>query len=339
VRGAGGEARRSTLRSALPALALLAALAGAPAIAADTGFDLQGHRGARGLAPENTLAGFRRALGIGVTTLETDLAMTRDGKLVLSHDPRLNPAIVRGPDGRWLASAGPAIRSLTLEELGRYDVGRVDPASRYGTQWPEQQPSDGARIPTLDELFALVRDAPTRPRLNLETKLTPASGDEAPEPAPFARAVVDAVRAAGLSDRATIQSFDWRTLVEVRRIAPEIATACLTIESGSMNTVRPGPDGASPWHAGVRMADHGNSLPAAVRAAGCGTWSMFWRNLNPELVAQAKSLGLRVLPWTVNNPADMRRLIDWGVDGIITDYPDRLRKVLADAGRPIAGAP
>jgi len=309
-----------------------------PVFGAGAEFDLQGHRGARGLAPENTLAGFRRALEIGVSTLETDVAMTRDGVLVLAHDPLLNRDIVRGADGKWLASTGPAIFALTLDEVRRLDVGRLDPASRYAAQWPQQRPADGERIPTLEELFVLARGAAPRPWLNLEIKVTPTSGETTPEPARFARALVDAVRAAGAGDRVTIQSFDWRPLLEARRIAPEIATACLTIDSGNMNTMQPGPDGASPWHAGLRAADHGGSVAGLVRAAGCGTWSMFWRNLTPELVAQAKSLGLKVIPWTVNETAEMRRLIEWGVDGMITDYPDRLRAVLADMGRAIAGA-
>ncbi|GAB4483774.1 MAG: glycerophosphodiester phosphodiesterase [Burkholderiaceae bacterium] len=292
-------------------------------------FDLQGHRGARGLAPENTLAAFRTALAIGVTTLETDLAMTRDGVLVLAHDPRLNPALVRDANGRWLAAEGPAIRDLTLDELRRYDVGRLNPDHRYARQWPHQQPADGERIPTLDQLIDLVEASGAPVRLNLETKLVP---DDAttPAPAPFARAVVDALRRSGMVERATIQSFDWRTLLEVKRIAPDIATVCLTIEAENFDTVRPDASGASPWHAGLRRADHGDSLPRLVKAAGCGTWSMFWRNLTPALVAEAHALGLKVLPWTVNDPAAMARLIDLGVDGIITDYPDRLRTVMAE---------
>ena len=120
-------------------------------------FDLQGHRGARGLAPENTLAGFARALEIGVTTLETDLAVTKDGVIVLSHDPVLNPDIVRGPDGQWLAAPGPAINSLTLAELKRYDVGRIKPGTKYAQQFAGQTPVDGQRIPTLAELFDLAK--------------------------------------------------------------------------------------------------------------------------------------------------------------------------------------
>ena len=196
-----------------------------------TAFDLQGHRGARGLAPENTLAGFARALEIGVTTLETDLAVTRDGVLVLSHDPVFNPDVVRGADGAWLVPPTPPINSLTLAELKRYDVGRIRPGSKYAQQFPEQQPVDGARVPTLAELFDLAKSSGKAPRFNIETKLSPDKPDEAPDPETFARLVVEAVRAAGLSGRTTIQSFDWRTLIAARKLAPDIETVCLTAAS------------------------------------------------------------------------------------------------------------
>jgi glycerophosphoryl diester phosphodiesterase len=306
---------------------LFAALLAPLALAAQA-FDAQGHRGARGLAPENTLAAFRAALAIGVTTLETDLAVTRDGVLVLSHDPRLNPALTRGPDGKWLAAEGPPIRSLTRAELARYDVGRLNPAHKYAQSWPLQRPADGERIPTLDQLFALAREQGASVRFNLETKITPASGDETPPPAEFARLVVEAIERAGVAERTTVQSFDWRTLIEVKRLRPRQATACLTIEAQSMNTVRGHAQEGSPWHAGLK----GDSLPALVKAAGCETWSMFWRNLTPALAAEARALGLKLLPWTVNDEAEMARLIELGVDGIITDYPDRLRRVMAAKG-------
>jgi glycerophosphoryl diester phosphodiesterase len=293
-------------------------------------FDLQGHRGTRGLAPENTLAAFARALDLGVTTLETDVAVTRDGVLVISHDPFLNPDVVRDPDGAWLAAKGPAIHALTLAELKRYDIGRLNPASAYAKQFPLQQAADGQRFPTLVEVFAL--GTAKRVRFNVETKITPTSGDETPDPATFARLVVEAIRKADLTQRVTVQSFDWRTLIEVKRLAPDIATACLTIETPNNDTVQRQAATPSPWHAGLGLAQHGGSLPRLVKAAGCGTWSMFWRNLTPESLAEAQGLGLKVLPWTVNEPIDMARLIDWRVDGIITDYPDRLRKVMAEKG-------
>ena len=307
----------------LPALVALPSLA----------FDLEGHRGARGLAPENTVAAFRRALEIGVTTIETDMAVTRDGVIVISHDPFLNPDVVRDKDGRWLAARGPAIHALTLDGLRSYDIGRLNPANPYARQFPEQKASDGERFPTLAELFALGKASGKPVRFNIETKITPTSGADTPDAASFAKLVVDAVRVAGMTERVTVQSFDWRTLIEVKRLAPEIETACLTIQTQNDDTVRQSADGrASPWHAGFALRDHGGSLPATVKAAGCAVWSMFWRNLTPKDFEEARALGVKVLPWTVNDPSEMRRLIDLGVDGIITDYPDRLRSVMADKG-------
>jgi glycerophosphoryl diester phosphodiesterase len=299
-------------------------------------FDLQGHRGARGLAPENTLAGFKTALGMGVTTLETDLALTRDHVLVLSHEPRLTPALVRGPDGLWLATDGPPFIELDYADLARYDVGRLNPAHKYATQWPLQRPADGERIPKLTALFELARDARSPGgapvRFNIETKITPGAEVPTADAATFARAVVTAVLSAQMGDRVTVQSFDWRTLVEVKRLAPQVATVCLTIESSSMNTVRPGADGASPWHAGLKAAEHGNSLVRLAKAAGCSAWSPFWRNVTAEQVADAHALGLTVVPWTVNEPDEIARLAALGVDGLITDYPDRAKLVLTARG-------
>ena len=306
-------------------LVLLTLLA-APALA----FDVEGHRGTRGLAPENTLSAFRRAVQIGVTTIETDMAVTRDDVVVISHDPFLNPDLVRGPDGQWLASKGPPIYTLTLAELRRYQLGRTNPVSQYARQFPDQQSVDGERFPLLAELFELGKASGKPVRFNIETKITPTAGADTPDPAKFAKLVITAVREADMAHRVTIQSFDWRTLIEVKRIAPEIETSCLTIQTQNDDTVKSANGGPSPWHAGLDPRDHGGSLPALVKAAGCQTWSMFWRNLTPKELADAHALGLKVLPWTVNDRSEMKRLIDLGVDGIITDYPDRLREVMVE---------
>ena len=298
-------------------------------------FDLQGHRGARGLAPENTLAAFRLALDIGVTTLETDLGVTKDGVLVLAHDPYLNPDLVRSPEGRWLTERGPALYTLSLAELRRYDIGRLNPEATYAKQWTQQKAADGERVATLGELFDLIKSSGKSVRLNLETKLTPDSGAATPDPQTFARLLVDAVRTSGMVERVTVQSFDWRTLRHVNALAPEINTACLTIESDNFDTVKRKTGAASPWHAGGSLADHAGSLPKLVHASGCRTWAMFWRNLTQADLAEARALQLIVLPWTVNDPAEMARLIDWGVDGIITDYPDRLRTVMTAKKLPL----
>ncbi len=255
--------------------------------------------------------------------------MTRDGVVVISHDPYLNPDLVRGPDGQWLATAGPAIRTLTLDELKRYDIGRLNPASKYAQQFPEQKPVDGQRFPTLVEFFA---QAAPNVRFNIEIKTDPTKPDLTLEPAAFARLAVDGIAKAGAQSRTTLQSFDWRGLIEAKKLAPAIATACLSIEGGNFDTVQRASGRPSPWLGGLDLAAHGGSVPRLAKAAGCAVWSPFWRNVTAENVKEAQALGLKVIPWTVNALAEMARLIDLGVDGLITDYPDRGLKVLASKG-------
>lgn len=294
--------------------------------------DLQGHRGARGLAPENTLAGFERALAIGVDTLETDIAISRDGVLLISHDPALNPDITRGPDGQFLGARGPVIWRTDFAELQRYDVGRLKPGTRYAALYPEQQPSDGARLPRLDALFALAKKPGNAElRLALEIKIRPDAPDETPAPEPFARALVDAVRAAGLATRTSILSFDWRALQAVQTIAPEMTTVALTIQQRDFDNIGAGRPGASPWTAGIAFADHG-SVPKMVKAAGASVWSSFHGDLDAARVKQAQALGLTVLAWTVNDAARIAEVMDFGVDGIVSDRPDRVRAEMQRRG-------
>lgn len=296
-------------------------------------FDLQGHRGARGLLPENTSPAFARAIEIGVTTVETDLVMTRDGVLVASHDPALNPDITRGPDRRWLAEPTPLVRSLTLAELGQFDVGRINPESAYARRFPHQVPIDGTRIPTLADLFELLKRSDGATRLNLEIKSSPLRPSDTRSPEELATAVVGAVRKAGLEARTTIQSFDWRVLAAAHVLAPGIARSCLTTDQPGSSTIRGSGGRPSPWLAGLDLALHGNSVPRLVLAAGCATWSPDWRDVDAEAVGEAHALGLLVVPWTVNEAADMARLIAFAVDGLITDYPDIAHGVLAERGR------
>jgi glycerophosphoryl diester phosphodiesterase len=294
--------------------------------------DIQGHRGARGLAPENTLAAFARALSIGVNTLEMDCAVTKDGVVVVSHDPGLNPDLARGPGGQWLTKPGPLIRDLTFQELRRYDVGRINPASAYAKRWPDQQAVDGARIPRLSDVFDLVRKAGNDTvRFNIETKISPLIPHETTGPEDFARKLISAVRLAGMAERTAIQSFDWRTLAVVQNEAPEIPTVYLSAQQDFMNNIQAGRR-SSPWTAGMHVRSFKGSLPRMVKAAGGAVWSPYYRELTPESLKEAQALGLKVVLWTVNEPPDMRRLIEWGVDGIISDRPDTLRKVAGQMG-------
>ncbi|MBK6982817.1 MAG: glycerophosphodiester phosphodiesterase [Betaproteobacteria bacterium] len=304
-------------------LALLATLAVLPVNA----FDLQGHRGARGLAPENTLPAFRKALEIGVDTIECDMAITKDDVVVIYHDLWLNPDITRGPDGNWLEGKGPAIRNLTYEELQKYDVGRVKPGTKYAKDFPHQQPVDGTRIPRLSDLFDLVKQSGNaKVGFDCETKLSPLEPDATLPPEAFARRVVAEIRKHGMAARTMVQSFDWRTLQVIQKEAPEIRTMYLS----SPRTLKPEAEGKpSPWLAGFAPESHGGTVPKAVKAAGGKIWAPNQTYLTPELLAEARALGIVVIPWTVNDPAMMVKLLDMGVDGIISDRPDLVKEELA----------
>jgi len=298
-------------------------------------FDLQGHRGARGLAPENTREGFAVALALGVTTLEMDVGMTADGVAVVSHDPALNPDITRGPDGAWLDAPGPALRSLTLAALAAYEVGRIRPGTRYAALFPDQRPIDGARIPTLVAVLAEAAALSPTVRFNIETKVFPDRPGLTAAPEELARAVADALAEAGLTGRATIQSFDWRALNWLRDNRAEVARSYLTVQSGGEDTVASRGGRPSPWLGGLDASDHGGSAPRLVAAAGGRIWSPHHRDLTEAGLAEARALGLTVIPWTVNDVATMEALIDRGVDGLITDRPDILRTVMARRGLPL----
>jgi glycerophosphoryl diester phosphodiesterase len=291
--------------------------------------DLQGHRGARGLAPENSLASFERALKHGVTTLELDVAVTRDGVVVIHHDLALNPDITRDANGHWLDAPSAPIHSLDWAELQRYDVGRIKPGTRYAAQHPQQEPIDGTRIPRLADLFELVkRGGHDRVRFAIETKLSPLRSDATLPPERFAAVAVEEIRKAGLQQRVQIMSFDWRTLQVVQRIAPEIPTVYLSAQQRWLDNIGTAVD-ASPWTAGIRPGDHA-SVAHMIQAAGGKFWSVYFGDIDGAKVKQAQALGLKVLVWTVNDAPTMQRMLDLGVDGLITDRPDIASTVLRE---------
>jgi glycerophosphoryl diester phosphodiesterase len=222
---------------------------------------------------------------------------------VIHHDRGLNPDIARGPDRQWISPPGPLIKDVSFDELQRFDVGRIRPGSEYARRLPHQKPVDGTRIPRLSELFAQAGPAV---RFNIETKLTAEAPNETLPPEPFARALIAEIRKAAVEQRTTVQSFDWRTLKVVEQEAPGIATAYLT---------------------GSKDAD-----PEKVHAAGGHTWSPDFQTLTNEKMQAARRLGLKVIPWTVNERGDIARMLELKVDGIISDYPDRVRAVLQRRG-------
>jgi glycerophosphoryl diester phosphodiesterase len=279
-------------------------------------FSLQGHRGARGLFPENTLDGFTRAAALGVDTVELDVGVTADDVVVVSHNPCLNPDITRTAEGAWLTGNPPAIRSLTLTELRRYDVGRIRPGTAYAAQFPDQQPRDGARIPSLYEVFGL----PLQVRFAVELKTFPDARGLTVSPAEMADHVVSLADAAGVTGRLVVQSFDWRGLRHLRARRPDVALAWLTEEQSDAERRL--------WWDGVDAAGFGGSVARAVAAEGGPIWAPHRTELDASVVMKAHELGLRVIPWDVDRVEDMARLAGWSVDGIITDRPDLARAAL-----------
>ncbi len=266
-------------------------------------FELQGHRGARGLFAENTLSGFVAALSFGLDSIELDIAVTADDVAVVVHDPRLNPDLTRDATGTWLDGIGPSVRSLTMAQLATYDVGRMRPGSKPALANPEQQSADGAYVPTLAEVFVATERSGVR--IDAELKTDPSTPDLTVSPEAMAAIVVAVADAAGARHRLAVRSFDWRGLAWMQAHHPDIPLAWLT---------------------------EGDQTPAMVaQAAGNGsiqpTWSPLHRTLERASIAQAHALGLRVVPWTVNEIADIARLVAWGVDGICTDRPDRAQGV------------
>ena len=296
------------------------------------GFDLQGHRGARGLAPENTLFGFHRALAEGVSTLELDVGVTRDRIAVIHHDNALNPNLTRDQSGTWIVAPVP-IRDLTVHQLRRFDVGRMRPGSEYAARNPLQMARDGQVVPTLADLFHMVRAQGNRTiRFNIETKTSPLAPAATVTPEQMLDAIRREVKRYAMQGRVSLQSFDWRTLALAQNQHPALPTIYLSVRQPWLDNIDPR------WNNGMRLADHG-SIPRMVKAAGGSAWSPFHADLVATDVAEARALGLKVIPWTVNLPSEMERMLDFRVDGLITDRPDLARRLLEKHGIAVRASP
>ncbi|MBW2539837.1 MAG: glycerophosphodiester phosphodiesterase [Deltaproteobacteria bacterium] len=288
-----------------------------------------GHRGAAGLAPENTLAAFNKAIEIGVDAIELDVHLTVEKKLVVYHDYCLKPEITRTSKGIWVNASKP-IKDLTIAELKIYDVGRLKPGTSYSKRYPEQQSVDGSRIPTLHEVISLLQHKSGNTKLWIEIKTSPEKPDLSRGPEVVAEAVVRLLREENFSTRAFILSFDWRALVHVQKIAPKIPTLHLSVPSRRPDNIKPGKPGSSPWTTGLDLDDF-DSVPGAVKAAGGKYWGPQSKKLTSKLVQEAHQLGIRVFTWTPDVKSDMKRLIKMNVDGIITNRPDILIAVLGES--------
>ncbi|MFD9733893.1 glycerophosphodiester phosphodiesterase family protein [Umezawaea sp. NPDC059074] len=302
-------------------------------------FDLQAHRGGIGLTVESTLAAFDKALEVGVTTLEMDLQITSDGREVVTHDRKTNPAkcidtAPATPGDPAFPYAGKYVKDLTFAQVRTLDCG-----SRRWDQYPDQELSPGAKMPTLREVFDLARKHHARDiRFNIETKVEAAAPEETAPREQFVQIAAREIRRSGYLRNVTVQSFDWGSLMRMREVEPRIALVALT----QPEFLRPG----SPWLGGLNLDDFGGSPVKAVKSFGASALSPVHGNpqngkvgdpnyvpfTTKALVDEAHRAHLKVIPWTIDDPATMNKLIDDGVDGLITDYPDRARTVLADRG-------
>lgn len=283
-----------------------------------------GHRGAAGLAPENTLAAFSKAIASGADGVELDVLLSADGELVVHHDFALKPEIARGPDGKWMGDTRTIhIKDLSLAQLKSYDVGRLKPGTSYARKYPEQQSVDGQRIPTLQQVMYLLREKTTPDfKLLIEIKTSPEKPLLTPPPETVADAVVEIVRRENFVSRTLILSFDWRALAHVQKLAPEIPTVYLTSQHKPLKPFNKSK--TLLWTAGLDPADYDGSLIEMIQAAGGRHWAEKYGRITAHLVQQAHEAGIRVYAWTVDSKSDMRQLIQMGVDGIITNRPDLL---------------
>jgi glycerophosphoryl diester phosphodiesterase len=288
-----------------------------------------GHRGARGILPENSIVGFDFALSIGVDLLEFDVLLTADEVPVITHNHQLHGSGVRGPDGRFLNGEQPQVASLRMEDVARFDIGRLDGTTEYGRRFPDQAQLDGIRVPRLTELLHLV----SQPKhanacLMLELKSDPDLANDGKARKRIVSIVCNEVRAAGLTDRTLLHSFDWALLDECRRQAPDMPISFLTQLHESADDV--GEDSAIPVTPDLDRP--GISVPDEVDRAGGSLWCPHFSEITADDLARARELDLCVAVWTVNETADIDAMIDLRVDAIVSDYPGRVQRRLSDRG-------
>lgn len=310
------------------ALALLVVLAPA-ARAQPPEFDLQAHRGGRGETTEETLRAFAKSIELGVSTLELDINITRDGQPLVWHDPTIDaekcadtaPAFVGDPQFPYV---GKLVHELTLSQIRTLDCGR------RLAEFPDAEVVRGNKIAILPEVFALADSYRAAVRYNIETKVAADKPGTSADPQQFVDVILAAVRSAGKVDRVEIQSFDWRTLPMVHRDEPSIPLVALYNE----DTWGAG----SPWLAGEDPTVVGDPMIGAKLVGADIVSPRYQLVTGASYVGHAHALGLKVIPWTVDDAATMREQIADGVDGIITDYPTLLRGVLAQLGMPLPPA-
>ena len=305
-------------------------------------YDMEFHRGGRDARPENTLYAYQYALENGASTIECDMQMTKDGQIVLAHSSSLSADITTDAKGKRIENNKYYIHDMTLKQIKSFNVGRMDKTSNYYNLHGHTQVQTDAKIPTLRELFELVKESKNEIiRISIEAKYypDPNSGIEYkknPDKDRLLREFLKIVKEYGFEKRVILQSFDWDILVRMKKIDSEIETIALYNEDSSDNgTLWINKDKASPWLAGINIHDFDNNPVKAANYLGIDGISPNYESITEELVTEAHSLGMKVVPWNVNNKEDMKTIYNMHVDGIITDKPWVLREFLVSMGENI----
>lgn len=301
-------------------------------------FDLEAHRGGRDVRPENTLYSYAYAIELGATSIECDMQLTKDGQIVMSHNPILNSDITRDENGNYIENNKYDIRLMTVDELKKFNVGVMDPnCGEYYDLHGKTQFTYDAKIPTLEELMQLIQSYGDKNIvLNIETKSYPdpasAGYKNNADPKKFVEVFNNIVKKYDMEDRVVLQSFDWQTLIEMKKLNPNISTSALWQEQPSWGrdseSLRRYEKKKSPWLGGLDIKDYQGNPVKAAHAIGVDIISPYYTEISKQDVDEAHSLGMKVVPWTVNNEKDMNMLLDMGVDGIISDKPWLLKQVL-----------
>ncbi len=301
-------------------------------------FDLEAHRGGRDVRPENTLYSYAYAIELGATSIECDMQLTKDGQIVMSHNPILNSDITRDENGNYIENNKYDIRLMTVDELKKFDVGVMDPnCGEYYDLHGKTQFTYDAKIPTLEELMQLIQSYGDKNIvLNIETKSYPdpasAGYKNNADPKKFVEIFNNIVKKYDMEDRVVLQSFDWQTLIEMKKLNPNISTSALWQEQPSWGrdseSLRRYEKKKSSWLGGLDIKDYQGNPVKAAHAIGTDIISPYYTEISKQDVDEAHSLDMKIVPWTVNNEKDMNMLLDMGVDGIISDKPWLLKQVL-----------
>lgn len=301
-------------------------------------FDLEAHRGGRDIRPENTLYSYAYAIELGATSIECDMQLTKDGQIVMSHNPILNSDITRDENGNYIENNKYDIRLMTVDELKKFDVGVMDPnCGEYYDLHGKTQFTYDAKIPTLEELMQLIQSYGDKNIvLNIETKSYPdpasAGYKNNADPKKFVEVFNNIVKKYDMEDRVVLQSFDWQTLIEMKKLNPNISTSALWQEQPSWGrdseSLRRYEKKKSSWLGGLDIKDYQGNPVKVAHAIGTDIISPYYTEISKQDVDEAHSLGMKVVPCTVNNEKDMNMLLDMGVDGIISDKPWLLKQVL-----------